>query len=139
MQKICPKNQLALPYALYTCSIYMYAILYIMHSIFCALTTNSHFATIKKPRKQFLLSLCLPNYQSESQTTNLLTRDCGVMLEEGIHERIVGTIFECTEHHQTIATFRSWRTFLVPGVRCSGVCCDGVRHGDICRDVIHPN
>ena len=35
------------------------------------------------------------------------------MLEEGIHERIVGTIFECTEHHQTIAMFQSWRTFFM--------------------------
>ena len=33
------------------------------------------------------------------------------MLEEGIRERIVGTIFECTERHQTIATFQSRRTF----------------------------
>ena len=43
-------------------------------------------------------------------TTNLSTKDCSVLLEEGIRRRIVGTIFECTEH-QTIATFRSWRTF----------------------------
>ena len=77
----------------FICFIYMYhlyvkfwyCILYIMHSNFCALTTNSHFATIKKSRKQFLLSLCLPNcfWQSESQTTNLSTRDCAVMSEEG--------------------------------------------------------
>ena len=33
------------------------------------------------------------------------------VLEEGIRKRIVGTIFECTEHHKTIATFRSRRTF----------------------------
>ena len=29
------------------------------------------------------------------------------MLKESIRERIVGTIFECTEHHQPIATFLS--------------------------------
>ena len=28
-----------------------------------------------------------------------------------IHKRIVRTVFECTEHHQTIATFWSRRTF----------------------------
>ena len=44
---------------------------------------------------------------TQSRTTNLSTKDCVVMLEEGIHERIVGTIFECTEHHQTITTFWS--------------------------------
>ena len=33
------------------------------------------------------------------------------LLEVGICERIVETIFECTEHHQTIATFRSRKTF----------------------------
>ena len=33
------------------------------------------------------------------------------MLEEGTRERIVRPIFECTEHHQIIATFWSWRTF----------------------------
>ena len=29
------------------------------------------------------------------------------MLEESIRKRIVGTIFECTEHHQTLATLLS--------------------------------
>jgi len=31
-------------------------------------------------------------------------------VREGTHERIVRTIFECTKHHQTIATFWSWMT-----------------------------
>ena len=38
------------------------------------------------------------------------------MLEEGIRERIVGTIFECTEHHQTIAMFQSGGPF--SGIQC---------------------
>ena len=43
-----------------------------------------------------------------SETYGLLTYR--YMLEEDVHERIVRTIFECTEHHQTIATFWSWST-----------------------------
>jgi len=64
------------------------------------------------------------------------------MLEEGIRERIVRAIFECTEHHQTIGTFRSRRTFFrhtVLDTLRSGVRRDGIRHGGVRRDVIHPD
>ena len=51
------------------------------------------------------------NTQQWEELEPRLVCDLVYFLEEGIRERIVRTIFECTEHHQSIATFRSRRTF----------------------------